>query len=171
MKFLFLLLSFQSFAAVNFVPVEYYTTKDERVKILKASLKVSETIDSQCFGDFILNRKMNTTNNRTPAQVLEHLRSLNGEVPVRMYYRCMKRGIRCPVPTSAVAYRNTGEGHINLNQAKFVKSLSDCRWASTLGHESLGHSLGGYGHTMNWTSSRDYTVPYSINAGFERCCK
>ena len=155
---------------VVFSPVDYYTTPAERVKILSAGIKANEVVQSQCFHDFIANRKLIQTNGRTPQEVADHLQSLSGVVPVRMYYSAF---------TSAMAYRQPPELAINLNRKFFNTSQSDCYWAATLGHESIGHSLGGYGHDFNYSPSRSYSVPYSIGGGdaaqggdaFKKCCK
>lgn len=172
MKVIILLtMSLQAFASVEFIPVSYYSTKTERVKILKASKKINEVISSQCFANEILNRSMIDTNNKSSEEVLKHLQSLNGIIPVKMYSRCMRLGFRCPAPTSAVAFRQPPQTIINLNRFAFYNTISDCDWASTMAHEGLGHSLGGYGHDFNWSKLRNFSVPYSINYAFEKCCK
>jgi hypothetical protein len=174
-----LLVSFYADAAVNFVPVAKTASPAERAKIIEAGKKVNEVVASQCFADFITKRQMLETNGKTSAQVLEHLRSISGDVPVKMYTRCMKFGFRCPAPTSAVAYRQPPETSINLNRVAFPVKETTCEWAATMAHEGLGHALGNYGHSFEWTKTRDLTVPYSLggskqtNGGdaFTNCCK
>jgi hypothetical protein len=151
----------------------------EAKKIQAAAKKVHETISSQCFSDWMIRQKMNETGGRTPAEVVSHIRSLDDVVPVKIYFRCTKRGFRCPVPTSAVAYRQPPEKAINMNRAAFTLRTSDCRWAATMAHEALGHSLGNYGHSMEWTRQREDTVPYLLSGRkpkfggdvFKACCK
>ena len=155
---------------VLFAPVEFYSTPAERVKIKSAGLKVNEIVQSQCFYDFMSKRALIQTNGRTPAQVATHLQSLTGTVPVNMYYRAF---------TSAMAYRQPPSMDINLNRKFFTTDMSDCKWASTLAHESLGHSLGGYDHDYNYNAARSFSVPYSMGGAdavsggdaFKACCK
>lgn len=157
-------------AYVTFAPVEYYSTPAERTKIKSAELVLNRTIQSACFRDFMAGRKLIQTNGRTPAQVAAHIQGLTGVVPVKFYYRCM-RSWKCPTGTSAVAYRQPPSMEINLNSAVYGPATSDCEVASVEAHESVGHSLGGYEHTFDWTPERDFSVPYSINKAFDACCK
>jgi hypothetical protein len=177
--FLALTLSFVSQAAVDFVPDVITTSAAEKAKILEAGKKVNEVVASQCFADFITKRSMLDTKGKSSAEVLADLRSIKGVVPVKMYTRCMRRSFRCPVPTSAVAYRQPPETSINLNRVAFPVKETTCEWAATMAHEGLGHALGNYGHSFDWTPTRDFTVPYSLggskqkNGGdaFTNCCK
>lgn len=153
---------------ISFAPVPNYATSGEKTKIKNASKKVNEVIQSQCFKDFMLNRKLIQTNGKSNQEVILDLLAWSGEIPVSMYYRCMKSW-RCPFGTSAVAYRQPPEKTINLNRAVFHSGLSDCEWASTMAHE--GSHVRGYGHDFNWNKERDYSVPYSINAAFSKCCR
>lgn len=143
---------------------------------------MNEVVQSDCFKNFMSNRKMIQTNGLLPVQVATRLQSLEGVIPVQMYSRCMSFNVfKCPVPTSAVAYRAPPALTINLNRVYFNiydKSLTVCDWAATMGHESLGHSLGGYDHDFNWNPTRDFSVPYSIGGSstsnsdaFQACCK
>lgn len=166
--------------AITFDVDTKYASKWEQSKIAKAAIKVNETVGSQCFYDFMSKRALISTNGKTPVQVVEHLRSIKEPVKVKMYSRCMRFNVfRCPAPTSAVAYRQPPEKIINLNRVAFNSRVSDCKWASTMAHEGLGHALGNYGHTFEWTAIRDFTVPYSLggsvkkNGGdaFTNCCK
>lgn len=175
---LFLILTTVSQAAV-FTTSPKTATDLEAKKVQAAAKKVQEVIASQCFSDWMIRQKMNETNGRSPAEVVSHIRSLQDEAPVRIYFRCMKRGFRCPIPTSAVAYRQPPEKAINLNRAAFTLRTSDCRWAATMAHEALGHSLGNYRHSMEWTREREDTVPYLLSGRqakfggdvFDSCCK
>ena len=155
---------------VTFDPVDGYATDAEMEKIASAGKKLNQVIQSSCFHDFMSKRALIQTNGRTPVQVADHLQSLAGVVPVVMYYRCM-RSWKCPTGTSAVAYRQPPSITINLNRAVYTNAKSDCDWASVEGHESLGHSLGGYEHDFDWSPSREFSVPYSINHAFEACCR
>lgn len=147
---------------ITLKPVEYYTTVAERAVIAKAQIKLNEVVHSKCFNDFISNRKMIQTNGKDSVAVAAHLKAITGVVPVKMYFRRF---------TSAVAYRQPPSQEINLNRNYFYTTLPLCQWVSTIGHESLGHSLGEYDHSFDWTPERDFSVPYSINKAIDACCK
>ena len=155
---------------VAFIPVKNYATTKEIDLIAKASLKLNETVKSQCFSDFILKAKLKETKGRTNKEVLNHFLGMSDNVPVKIYLKKF---------TSAIAYRQPPEKTINLNRNYFNESKSPCRWAATMAHESLGHSLGNYGHSYKWNVDREYSVPYKIGGAkkqygsnaFEECCK
>lgn len=144
---------------VEFKPVDYYTTKAQRLKIIKAAVKMNEVVQSKCFYDFLSKRKMIQTNGRTPEQVAKHLQSLSGVIPVEMYDPGWF--------SKAVAYRQPPGLTIHLSYRYFYVEMDDCEWASTMAHESLGHSLGEYDHDFDWSPSREFSVPYSITHAFE----
>lgn len=154
---------------LTFAPVAYYSTQAERVKIKAGEAKVNQVIQSACFADFMLGRKLIQTDGRSRAQVVAHIQGMRDTVPVNMYYR--KR-------TSAVAYRNEGEKDINLNRNYFTTDMDDCEWGATLTHEAM-HSIGEYDHDYNWSPSRSYSVPYSVGgadqaqggSAFDECCQ
>lgn len=150
--------------SLRFVPqYPMYATESERQMIETAAQMAIDTLRSDCFKNFISHRHLIQTNNRTPAQVAEHLQGLMGVVPVEMYYRCMSFGLSCLKPTSAVAYRNPGSPTIHLNRASFTEARPLKEWAGTLAHEAFGHALGQYDHDFYWNASRDFSVPYSIS--------
>jgi hypothetical protein len=155
---------------VKFSPAEKYASKKEIEMIEKATVKVNETVASGCFKDFILSTKLKETNGRNNLQVLEHIQGMNDVVPVKIYTK---------IGSSAIAYRQPPEKTINLNRSYFNESKSPCRWAATMAHESLGHSLGNYGHSYKWNIDREYSVPYKLGGAmekyggnaFSKCCK
>lgn len=162
---------------IKFKAVEYYSTPAQRTVIAKAEKLVNDTIQSDCFKDFMLKRKMIQTDGRTIPQVVDHLQTLTGESEVYMYYRCM-RNWKCPFGTSAVAYREPPSKAIHMNSAFFYVGMPLCEWAGTMAHESAGHALGNYGHDFNWNAQRDFSVPYSMAGSsssngdaFTSCCK
>jgi hypothetical protein len=160
---------------VLFIALKGYATDKQSDLIEKASFKLNQTVKSQCFSDFLTNTSLKETNGRTNAQVLNHILSFNDVVQVRMYY---KKWGDCLTCTSAIAYREPPEKKINLNSSFFTEKVSACRWAATMAHESLGHSLGNYTHSFKWSVSREYTVPYKIGGAsekygsnaFDKCC-
>ena len=157
------------YAGVTFVPSQNYTTKDEKEIIAQASQKISDVVASKCFYDFFINRKLVDANGKTSAQVIEHLRSINDTVEIKLYYKAFG---------SAIAYRQPPQKVINLNRKAFSKATPVCKWAATMAHEGLGHALGEYGHSFKWNAQRDFSVPYSLggsvrqNGGdaFTNCC-
>jgi len=161
---------------VAFIPAIGYATDKQAAMIENASFKLNQTVKGQCFSDFLMKSKLNETNGRTNAQVLAHILSFNDTVQVKMYYKKWGCKIGC---TSAIAYRQPPEKKINLNSAYFTEKRSACRWAATMAHESLGHSLGNYGHSHQWSIAREYTVPYKIGGAtekydsnaFDECCR
>lgn len=154
---------------LTFAPVDYYSTKAERVKIKAAEIKVNQVIQSSCFADFMLNRKLIQTDGRSRAQVVAHIQGMRDTVPVNMYYRRN---------TSAVAFRSPPEKDINLNRKYFSTDMDDCEWGATMAHETM-HSIGEYDHDYNWSPSRSYSIPYSVGGSdqaqggsvFDRCCE
>jgi hypothetical protein len=150
--------------------VDGFSTKEEKALISSAQDKMNVVVQGDCFKNFISSRSMIQTNGKSSSQVADHLQSLDGVVKIKMYERCMTWSLaHCLKPTSAVAYTD-GSG-TSLNRVYFSSSQPVCQWASTLGHEVLGHFLGGYSHAFRWDKTRDFSVPYSINAAFSSCCK
>jgi hypothetical protein len=111
-----------------------------------------------CFEDFLLKRKMISTNGKTNRQVIDHIRAADLEVPVVMYYKNNR----------VVGYRQPPKPTIYTNR-KFHAGTTPCNAGSNLFHE-WSHTLG-YGHTYKATSVRPYSVPYSLNAVTKACCK
>jgi hypothetical protein len=146
---------------LEFVPVKNYATTQEAKIIVEAGKKVNEVVQGECLADLLKARKMIQTKGQTSAQVVAHIQSLKGKVPVVMYYRRFG---------SAIAYREPPSTTINLNRRAFNSSLSVCDWASTMLHEA-SHAIGEYDHDYKWNASRDYSVPYSLNVAVEKCCK
>lgn len=142
---------------VTLVPDEYYTTKDERILIAKAEKKMNEVVQSNCFYNFMAKRKMIQTNGKTPEQVASEFVSAKGTIPVQFYYSRF---------TSTRAYRQPPSNTIHINR-KFIGPDSDlCEVAGTFAHESIGHSLLNYEHDMQWSASREFSVPYSSDHAF-----
>jgi len=153
---------------VNLIPEEG-TPREWVEYIAKGEKKMNEVVHSQCLSDFLSKRDMIQTNNRTPEQVVKHLQSLNGNITVKLYYTRLKSKFN-PFGTSAVAYRQPPSNDININTAYFTYQGNACEFSGTLAHESLAHSLGGYDHSYYDSSDREFSVPYSLNKAFEKCC-
>jgi hypothetical protein len=153
---------------VKLIPMNTLS-KDEIILTINAQEKMNQVVQSKCFYDFMANRKMIQTNNRTDEEVAKHIQSIKGEIPVNFYYTAMKNRFN-PFGTSAVAYRQPPSNQININRAYYTARANLCEYAGTLAHESIGHSLGGYDHDYYATANRNYSVPYSLNFAFEKCC-
>jgi len=134
-----------------------YCTDAEKLKYEKVLAKMREVMHSQCFKDFILNRKMIQTSERTSQEVLDHVLGHNREVSLELYYKRFSR---------VVGYTYPDTNNIWFNR-KFHDRYGICQSASNLSHEAAGHK-NGYDHL---TSDKSDTVPYSFNAGFDTCCK
>ena len=136
----------------------------------KSELKMNQVVQSQCFYDFMSKRSLIQTNGKTPSDVAKHIQGLSGSIVVHFYYKAMKSRLN-PFGTSVVAYRAPPSTDINMNTAYWDDNSGICEFSSTFAHESLAHSLGGYDHDVYYSPSRDYSVPYSVNAAFSACCK
>lgn len=155
---------------VRFEPVHEYATAAESMRIRAAGHLMNQVVQGECFRNFMANRALRQTGGRSAAEVADYLRSLTGTIPVRMYKRTL---------TSAIAYRQPPGLTIHLNRKAFHEATPLCRWAGTMGHESLGHSIGNFEHDTNWNLERSFSVPYSIDGAdtkqggdaFDECCK
>lgn len=119
---------------------------------------VNEIAQSDCFSKFMKKRGLIWTNGRTAEQVVAHIRGAALTVPVHYY-----RG-RC----SVVGYRSPPEPDVYFNRCSH-DYYDACDTASNAFHE-WSHSLE-YDHPYRSTSTRGLTVPYSLNAAVETCCK
>lgn len=131
-------------------------------RIMKAGEIMNRIIKTQCFHDYMMSRKMIQTNGRKNEEVVNHVSSLFGRISVSMYFRKL---------TSAMAYAEKELLKLNLNAKYFGASTNQCTLASTLGHEAIGHILGGYSHDFKYSPARDYSVPYSIGFAIAACCE
>lgn len=150
------------FGAVILEPIEYYSTKSERDLIAKANIKLNQVIKTRCFYDFLMNREMVQTENRSSKEVADHVTRLFGRIPVSMYFS--RWG-------STVAYVEPPSLKINLNRKYFSPTTPLCEWVNTIAHESIGHALGKYSHDFKYTARRNFSVPYSLGFAVDACCK
>jgi len=137
-------------------------TEQEVVFTMKAQFKMNEVVRSQCFSDYLLKRKMIQTQGRSNQEVIDHIRSLKGTIPVSFYSKRF---------TSEMAVRYPPALQININRRYFSPKSNLCEYAGTIAHESIGHSLGNYDHDFSYNKMREFSVPYSLNAAFWNCCK
>ena len=106
----------------------------------------------------MLARQLQDTHKKS-AEVVQDLRTRTVEIHLVTYYKRFSK---------VHGYTYPDVNKIWLNR-KYHSGASLCSEASNLAHE-LSHKLG-YGHSFKATQSRPYSVPYSINAGFTKCCK
>lgn len=129
--------------------------------IKNAVVKVNETVAGSCFSEFLIARKMNNTNAMTSAEVVKTLIGANVFTDTEMYFTNKK----------VLGYTLTGQSpdkyKIWIN-SRYMESWGLCDLASLIGHE-VSHKIG-FGHGKYATSSRPYSVPYSVNAAFSKCC-
>ena len=126
--------------------------------IQEALLKTNETVASTCFASFILERDLIQTGGLSNSEVVDRLVGKNTRVDVEMYYSLRR----------VLGYTLEGKDMIWINR-KYMMSWNHCDLASLLGHE-VSHKKG-FKHDKYYSPPRDYSVPYSINAAFKRCCK
>lgn len=143
---------------IGFKPVSGHTV-EEAAMVSKAQDAVNKAVASQCFEDFMVNRKLIQTNGLTPSQVVAQIRAASLTVPVVMYSKWMSRVVGYRVPPDPTVYTNR----------KFHAGATACSRGSNLLHE-WSHVLG-FEHDFNASINRPYSVPYSLNAAMEACCK
>lgn len=135
-------------------------TDKEKTKLASAEVLVNKVFQSECFAKFFLARELEQKylKGQSNAAILKKLQSTVLAVPVHYYYSW--RGV--------VGYRQPPKPDIYFNR-KFHNNFDACNTASNAAHE-WSHSLG-FEHDFNSTSTRPFSVPYSINAGFDKCCR
>ncbi len=133
--------------------------------LIKAQFKMSEVFHSDCFAAFLMTRQMIQTGGLGNGQIVERLRAINGMVPIDVYHVPWYQ----PWGRSVDGYRNPGENVIHIRDTSVSAADSVCSVASLVGHE-LSHLGAGFEHDYYWSPSREYSIPYSINAAFTACC-
>jgi hypothetical protein len=121
--------------------------------------KIMETVEGFCFEEFMLNRGLIQTEGRSPMEVIEHIRSSDVKIRLRMYRNIF-------TTTAGYTYANTDL--ISLNR-KYYDRMDECDAAANLGHE-VTHKIG-YGHDPKPNTRRPFSVPYSTGSAIEKCCK
>ena len=152
------------------VNVQFYGSQATSARIAKykrAICIVKKVMDDQVIKDKIMSFDSPYTTNKfydtsdTNAQVLQHIKDGNetlqptkdGEldVEVEFYYAA----------TSTVGYTYPSSKRIWVN-TKFFDGYTPSSVAANLTHEWL-HKLG-YKHAVNYSDSRNYSVPYAIGS-------
>lgn len=140
----------------HYLPVN--ATQTQIAQLQAAELKVNQTIQTQCFRDFMVKRALIQTNGKTNTQVVDHLQGVKLDLPSHFYYDRFSR---------VVGYRQPPKPDLHFN-TKFWAGATSCNRASNMAHE--GSHTAGYGHDYKASTRRPYSVPYSINMGFALCC-
>lgn len=143
---------------VRFFPLRNHTAEEKEVVVIAEKL-ANDLLQSQCFENFIVNRKLIDTEGKTPIEVVKDLKTKNLTVPVEMYSKWYSK---------VVGYRQPPKPDVFTNR-KYHAGATACSRGSNLTHE-WSHSAG-YGHSYSDTPTRPFSVPYSINAAFTACCK
>jgi hypothetical protein len=128
-----------------------------KAEFLKAESKANEIIYSQCFSEFMLNRKLIQTNGLSNLELVNKIRTTVTEIDLISYSSWR----------SVVGYTMPSAKWVKVN-SKFYNGSSVCAKASNLAHEN-SHKQG-FGHASKPNKERPYSVPYSINAAMELCC-
>ena len=138
------------FTAINY-------TKPQ-VEVLKISQGLAnKLVRSQCFRNFMMKRKLVDTNDLTNNEIVNKLITTPIMTPVKMYYS----------RKSVIGYRDPPNPTIYTNR-RYHEGATACARASNLTHE-WSH-VAGFKHDFKRTKSRPFSVPYSINDAFLKCC-
>lgn len=99
---------------------------------------------------------------RTSAQVVSHLRGLQGQCVVFVFHQpWYKRW-------SSMVGETYADGTIGVRDDRWP-GLGPVGQASLIAHECWGHKLGSYEHDWSATARRPNTVPYRLNRAIEDC--
>ncbi len=148
----------------------YSMTSSQEAKIQKAEYKIRKVIGSETFRSRILNhtyngrKQFNNNNGLTNLQIYtkildgmeSYLKSKNNTIDlnVKVYYQ----------NSSTVGYTSTSSKYINMN-TKFLNRYTSTQVTRNMIHEWL-HKLG-FSHSVYYSNSRNYSVPYAIGSIME----
>lgn len=141
------------------------TTSSQEAKIQAAENKIKDVVGSEEFRTAVLNHTYNgkktfvdnggLTNAQIYQKILEGAEKLQPsknnrmDMSVKLYYQ----------NSSTVGYTTTGSKTINMN-TKYFNKYSSSGVSHNMMHEWL-HKLG-FKHAVNYSTSRNYSVPYAI---------
>lgn len=139
--------------------------RSQEDKIQEAEEKIKRVIASEAFKDAVLNftyaGKKQFNDNRGLTNYQIYMKILDGaeklspsrnnqmDLKIRLYYE----------NSNTVGYTSSLSPFINMNTKYFNKYTADSV-ASNMTHEWL-HKIG-FGHAVEYSRSRDYTVPYAV---------
>jgi hypothetical protein len=124
-----------------------------------AIAKIEETVNGQCFKDEWLKRPLIQTNGKTNKQILNEILAVKTSLKLSMYRKRLSK---------VNGYRNVGSDTIHLNR-KYHDYYGACSIGSNIGHERL--HIMNYKHDFNPNKQRPFSVPYSFNVVYEKCCR
>lgn len=143
----------------------YSMTSTQRAKIQSAERKIIKVIGSEEFRSRILNHKyggrlsFNNSNGLTNSQIYTKIiqaaekykliKNNTMDLNIKTYYQ----------NSNVVGYTTTTSIYINMN-TKYLNKYTANEVATNMTHEWL-HKLG-FGHAVNYSTSRDYSVPYAV---------
>lgn len=133
-------------------------TGSEIARNKAAIVKINEVSKSECFKSFMIERKLIDTNGLNNIQVVEKLLSTPVILELEMYKKAFSK-------VNGYTYSTTKR--IWLNR-KYHNYYGVCSVANNLAHE-ISHKQG-FGHDFKASTSRAFSVPYSINLAFSKCC-
>jgi len=152
------LLFIQSAIAGTPLTIQCMNCKDDKSFLVKHVEDVAnEIMKSKCFATFWGTRTVIETNGRSRDGVLKHITSTPNEIEVTYYFE----------KSDVVGYTEDGTNHVFANEY-WHDRFDDCQRASNFAHEA-SHVIG-YWHDFERTGRRQFSVPYTINAGFTACC-
>ncbi|HXH73520.1 MAG TPA: hypothetical protein VNJ08_01045 [Bacteriovoracaceae bacterium] len=161
-----------SFASVPTLAVTFDTnvyiyngTSSQKSKIYSAEQKIRDVIASESFRTKVLNHTYGgakrfvdsggLTNSQIYYKILHGIERLNGiddnemDLKIKTYYES----------SNTVGYTSSSSSYINMN-TKFLNQYTSNQVARNMTHEWL-HKLG-FHHAVNYSYSRDFSVPYAI---------
>lgn len=141
------------------------TTSSQEAKLQSAERKIKDVIASSAFRTAVLNHKFNgkktfkDNGGLTNAQIYQRIidgaeklqpsKNNRMDMGVKMYYE----------NSNTVGYTMTNSKNINMNK-KFFNKYTAASVSRNMMHEWL-HKLG-FKHAVNYSTSRNYSVPYAI---------
>lgn len=154
--------------------VTHNMTSSQEAKIQRAEDKIKAVIASEAFRSRILNHTYNGkktfVDNRGLTNSQIYMKILNGaeklqpaknnqmDLGIKVYYE----------DSNTVGYTMTNSKFINMN-TKYLNKYTANQVTRNMIHEWL-HKLG-FGHDVNYSTSRDYSVPYAVGRIMEELAR
>jgi hypothetical protein len=152
----------------------YNATSSQTTKIREAEQLLEEVISTEEFRNAVLNHTYNGvkrfvdndgySNSQIYTKILEGAERLNGnknntmDMGIKTYYE----------NSNTVGYTSTAYSYINMN-TKYLNTYTPAQVTRNMIHEWL-HKLG-FTHAVNYSTRRDYSVPYGIGSIMENIAK
>jgi len=151
--------------------VTHNMSSTQESKIQRAEQKIRDVIGSEEFKSRVLNHSYNgvkkfvDNGGLTNSQI--YTKILNAAETLRPYKNnTMNMGVKLYYEKSnTVGFTSTASKDININ-TKYFNSYNASQVSGNMMHEWL-HKLG-FHHAVNYSSSRNYSVPYAIGRIMEK---